>query len=151
MRRKNVQGHREAAYRKTSAFVLDGSVTMGWFFDDEKSEYAEAVYASLASKTAVVPHIWFLEVMNGTLLGERRKRATLAKANQFINLIQQLPVVTDVQVPLRETLTLARAYGLTSYDAAYLELSIRRGLPLATLDRSLQAAAKDAGVERYNP
>lgn len=124
---------------------------MAWFFEDERGEYAEAVHDSLVSRTAVVPHVWFLEVMNALLMGERRKRTTHAKVNNFIELSRYLSLVTDTQMSPQDILAIAREHNLSSYDAAYLELAIRRGLPLATLDRSLQAAAKTMGVERYNP
>jgi predicted nucleic acid-binding protein len=137
---------------KRTEFVLDCSVTVSWFFEDEADAYAEAVADSLVSATAVVPALWHLEVANVLLVGERRKRATTAKVAQFLTLLRALPITTDGETHSRawtDTLNLARTHGLSAYDAAYLELAVRRGLPLATLDNELKAAAKAAGVPLY--
>jgi predicted nucleic acid-binding protein len=139
---------------KARAFVLDCSMTMSWFFDDEASEYAEAVEDSFASASAVVPSLWALEVANALIVGERRKRATEAKVAQFLGLLKTLPISTDDETASRawhESLRLARAHQLSAYDASYVELAIRRGIPLATLDDRLKAAADAAGVPKYEP
>lgn len=139
---------------RTGAFVLDGSVALAWFFEDELDAYAERVEDSLPRATIVVPSLWFLEVANALLAGERRKRTTGAKVARFLGLLAELPLVVDEQVSERafgDVLALARAHGLSAYDAAYLELAVRRGLPLATLDGQLIAAAATAGVARYAP
>jgi predicted nucleic acid-binding protein len=131
------------------AFVLDCSVAVAWFFEDEASAYAQAVEDSLASSAAVVPSLWRLEVANALLMGERRERTTEAKVTQFLTLLNSLPITVDDEAPGRawsDVLHLAREHNLTAYDAAYLELALRRGLPLATLDERLKAAAEVAGV-----
>jgi predicted nucleic acid-binding protein len=134
-------------------FVLDCSITLAWFFEDEANAYAEAVEDSLAEASAVVPALWSLEVANGLLVGERRRRTTEAKVTQFLTLLRSLPITADDETAARawqDTLPLARAHELSAYDAAYLELAMRRGLPLATLDEDL-AAAEAVGVARYEP
>jgi predicted nucleic acid-binding protein len=131
-------------------FVLDTSVAISWFFDDEAKEYTAAVLESLVEWEAVVPSLWFLEVANVLLVAERRGRCTEAEAVRFIELLESLPIVTDDATPLRAlhgTYQLAREYGLTAYDAAYLELAMRLGAPLATLDKQLVEASEKAGVK----
>jgi len=140
--------------KRSGAFVLDGSVTLAWFFEDEADAYAEAVENSLRRATAVVPALWALEVANALLVGERRKRTTEAKAAYFARLLQELPRANDEQTSaqaFRDIFFLARKHGLSAYDACYLELALRRGLPLATLDKRLKAAASAAGVRAYAP
>ncbi len=144
----------KGARLRTRAFVLDGSVTLAWAFEDETDAYAEAAADSLAGGTGVVPALWPLEVANGLRVGERRKRTSEAKVAQFLALLRSLPIAVDDETALRawqDTLHLARAHGLSVYDAAYLEIAVRRGLPLATLDDDLKAAAAAAGVAEYRP
>lgn len=103
---------------------------------------------------AIVPSLWPLEVANALLMGERRKRATEAKMTAFLNLLAALPISVDDDTAGRawqSSLHLARSHRLSVYDAAYLELSIRERLPLATLDDHLAAAATAAGVPAYAP
>jgi predicted nucleic acid-binding protein len=100
----------------------------------------------------VVPAIWHLEVANALLMGERRKRSTRADTATWTAFLATLPIDVDNETPGRawdEVLDLARAQNLTSYDAAYLELAIRRGLPLATLDDKLRMAAIAVGTAVY--
>jgi predicted nucleic acid-binding protein len=137
---------------KRPAFVLDGSVTLAWYFADEQDAYADEVATSLASSAAVVPAMWPLEIANAILMGERRQRGTMAKASVWLRFLRSLPITVDDETHVRawgDTLDLARNHRLTAYDAAYLELSLRRGLPLATLDNKLKAAAKAAGVADF--
>ena len=97
----------------------------------------------------MVPSIWPLEVSNVLLLGERRQRVTYAKTTRFVQVLQELPISIDsetVSAALDAVLQLGRGYDLTSYDAAYLELAMRRRLPLATIDERLTTAARQAGV-----
>ena len=134
--------------------MLDGSITLAWFFEDEADAYAESVEDALASAAAVVPALWPLEVANGLLMAERRKRTTEAKVTQFVALVTSLPISIDDETAARawqDSLHLARAHTLTVYDAAYLELALRRGLPLATLDERLKKAAAAVGVPEYKP
>jgi len=130
-------------------FVLDCSLTMAWCFDDEATPYTDGVRDQLADVRAIVPMLWPLEVANATIVGERRKRLDEARTLRFFALLSGLPIIIDDETATRawsETSHLARAYNLSAYDAAYLELAIRRGLPLASLDDKLKAAAKSAGV-----
>lgn len=136
------------------AFVLDCSLTAAWFFEDEADAYAQAVEDSLASVAAIVPALWPLEVANALLMGERRKRATEAKVTTFLGLLQDLPIAIDDETAghaWHETIHLARTHQLSAYDAAYLELAVRRRLPLASLDGPLKAAAKAVGVLTFTP
>ncbi len=145
---------KKKAKAKSAVFVLDGSITLAWFFEDEADAYAESVEDALASAAAVVPALWPLEVANGLLMGERRKRTTEAKVTQFVALLTTLPISIDdetVARAWRDSLHLARAHNLTVYDAAYLELALRRGLPLASLDDRLKKAAAAVGVPEYKP
>jgi predicted nucleic acid-binding protein len=138
--------------KKVEEFVLDGSVTLAWYFADEADPYANAVVGRFPAAQAVVPTIWPLEVANALLMGERRKRSTVAQATKWTGYLSSLPITVDSETSVRawgDVLTLARAQNLTAYDAAYLELALRRGLPLATLDDKLKAAAAAVGVAMY--
>jgi predicted nucleic acid-binding protein len=132
------------------ALVVDASVVLAWCFADEGSEFAYRILDLLEETPAVVPSLWFVEVANAVLVGERRKRLKPADAARFLKLLQTLMVETDPQTSgraLTDTLALARAWHLSAYDAAYLELAMREGLPLATLDDKLRTAARMAGVD----
>lgn len=133
-------------------FVLDCSVTMAWCFDDEATPYTESVQEKLVDARAIVPTIWPLEVANAALVGERRKRLDEARSARFLAFLGALPIVVDDETDRRafgDVIHLARAHNLSSYDASYLELAIRRGLPLACLDGKLKAAARAVGVSLY--
>jgi predicted nucleic acid-binding protein len=107
------------------------------------------VLSALASRWAVVPDLWHLEVVNTLLVGERRKRSTQANTVTWLGFLVSLPITVDEETRLRAfgpTLSLARQHNLSAYDAAYLELAIRRGLALATLDDKLKTAAQTVGV-----
>lgn len=133
----------------TDRFVLDGSLALAWYFADEASPYADAVAQGLATREAVVPMLWRLEIANALVVGERRRRSTQAQAAAFVARLERLPIVVDDQTDARawgETLRLARAHTLSAYDAAYLELAMRLGLPLASLDGQLLAASAAVGV-----
>lgn len=132
------------------SFVIDNSVVMAWFFEDESSDYTVSVLESLTKYDCIVPSIWPLEVANTLLVGERRGRTTEAKAARFITLLNSLPIQVDPETTrhaLLDTLQLAREHNLSSYDAAYLELAMREGVPIATQDKALKKAAKKCGVK----
>jgi predicted nucleic acid-binding protein len=136
----------------TNAFVLDGSVTMVWGFEDEDDDYAAAILDKMPDLQAHVPSLWTLEVANALIVGERRGRATAAETARFLAILGTFPIAVDDETAARawaDTLHLARAHNLSTYDASYLELAIRRGLPLASLDGKLIAAAKTIGVPLY--
>lgn len=133
----------------SSGIVLDASVTMAWCYPDEHRSYAYAVLDFLDNGVAVVPSLWRLEVANALLIGERRFRLSPADVKRFFELLNGLPIHIDTETGSRafaETLALGRIHKLSTYDAAYLELAMREGLELATLDDQLKKAAKGAGV-----
>ena len=132
--------------------VLDCSVALCWYFRDEADPYADGVATKLTSTEAVVPSLWPLEVANAVLMGEQRNRSTQADAQRWIAVLETLPITLDGETAAHawnDTLKLARAQNLSAYDAAYLELALRRGLPLATLDAELKAAAQAVGVPLF--
>ena len=129
----------------SNSFVVDNSVVMAWCFKDEANPYADAVLTSLTRATAVVPGIWPLEVVNVLLVAERSERLHESDSVRFISLLSQLPIVVERTWPersMKDLLALGRAHSLSSYDAAYLELAMRQGLPIATLDNNLLKAAR---------
>ncbi|MCJ7622058.1 MAG: type II toxin-antitoxin system VapC family toxin [Anaerolineaceae bacterium] len=135
-----------------TAFVLDTSVVMAWCFEDENNSYADAVLDHLKEDTALAPGIWPLEIGNVLVSAERRGRMTRAESEHFLELIQQLPI--EVETPssrrLFETvINLAREQSLSTYDAAYLDLAMRVGVRLATLDNAMQQAAIRFGIPTY--
>jgi len=138
-----------------SRYVLDNSVAMRWLLVSQKKAdqaYAEKVLQSLAETEAVVPHLWHLEAANVLLGAEKRGELETGEVERFIAQLESLPIQVDpltAHQAFSRTLGLSRAYKLSSYDAAYLELSIREGLPLATLDKDLRKAAKKADVDLY--
>lgn len=132
--------------------VVDASVALAWCFPDEASNYADGVLVALEGHAILVPAVWGLEIANAVLTGERRKRLRQPEIRRFTTLLDSLSLVQDVQSVsehVSNVLPLAREYNLSAYDAAYLELSIRHGTPLATLDGKLQKAAKKAGIEIF--
>lgn len=134
--------------------VLDASITFAWLFDDESSAIADAVFERVMSSGGHVPTIWGLEVANTLIVAERRKRITRAQLLVHARRLQTIPLQVDTETmsdPISSILPLALRWNLTVYDAAYLELAIRRALPLATLDERLRAAAASAGIALYAP
>jgi predicted nucleic acid-binding protein len=127
---------------------------MSWCFEDEVDAYTERVLASCAQSKALVPSVWSLEVANVLAIAERRKRLTPTESARFLELLGEL-AIEHADVPFTRAtgsvLTLARELGLSSYDAAYLDLAVRSSLPLATRDRKLMAACRRSGVERFAP
>ncbi len=125
-------------------FVLDNSVVMAWCFEDESSQYSDIILGNLEFSTGFVPTIWPLEVTNVLLVAERKGRISKAGVSRFITLLDQLPIVVEQESPSRmfkEIFALGREYNLSSYDASYLDLAMRKGLSLATLDMKLITAA----------
>ncbi len=136
-------------------YVLDNSVAMRWLLPSQKSadqDYAEAVLRSMLHATALVPQLWYLEAANVLLTAEQHGELTTAEADSFVIELLNLSIETDnltTHQAFGQTLSLARTYHLSSYDAAYLELAIRTKLPLATLDKRLLKAAGKAQVTLY--
>ena len=132
-----------------SALVIDSSAALSWCFEDEASPESDALFEQVRDQGAIVPGLWHLEVANVLLQAERRGRITTGDVAMRLELIADLPIITDDETiarAWREILALARAEGLTTYDATYLEVAIRRGLPLVTKDAALIAAAGRSGV-----
>jgi predicted nucleic acid-binding protein len=131
-------------------FVLDSSVALTWFFKDQGSAKTDLILQELgAGSRCVVAQHWRLEVTNVLLGAERAKRKSTAESTQFLALLEKIIIEVDQETDRSAasvTLALARKHKLTSYDAAYLELASRRGLPLATLDEDLRKAAKSESV-----
>jgi predicted nucleic acid-binding protein len=136
----------------TGEVVVDASVALAWCFPDEASEYADAVLSALEGRAILVPAVWPVEVANAVLVAERGKRISQPDARRFVELLQGLAIHQD-SLPVGESvsniLPLAREYGLSAYDASYLEVAIRRDAPLATLDRGLAKAGRKAGIELW--
>ena len=132
------------------ALVIDGSTALGFLMSDEQAPAAfRALDALERGAPTFVPAHWPLEVANGLLMAERRRRATQADVTEALHVVLSLPIEIDRETTSRvtgDTAGLARQYGLTIYDAAYLELAMRRGATLATSDAELARAAKKAGV-----
>lgn len=135
-------------------FVLDCSMTMSWCFEDEKSSEGDATLDSLVNgeREGLVPSLWRLEVINVLSVGERRGRLSTARSLLFLDFLLELPIIVD-ETPqdFKDILLLSRAYSLSSYDAAYLDLAAREQIPLATLDKKLETAANAACIPLLNP
>ncbi len=137
------------------SFVLDNSVTMRWFFGDGSPQdlaYAGKVLDAMKHDNAVVPVTWGLEVANVIARAEARALVTEARSSAFLEMLGDVDIEADTATfvhVLSDTLQLARRYQLSAYDASYLELALRRGISLATLDEDLQKAARKAGVKKF--
>ena len=136
-------------------FVLDASVALLWLVPQTNPagvDSASAALNALEESQALVPQLFALEVANVVVKVESKGMVTEADSQRFIVLLGQLNIVTDQATAvhaLGDTLNLARRYKLSTYDAAYLELALRKGLPLATLDANLAKAAITAGVPLF--
>lgn len=137
----------------TKRLILDASVTLAWCFEDEKTPYTESVLDRLASGwEADVPAIWPVEVANALLVAERKKRVTVAQIGTFLLRLKSLAIVAETaEFRIENVLSVARAGRLTAYDAAYLEASLHKSLPLATLDENLRKAAIAVGIAIFRP
>ncbi len=134
------------------SFVVDNSIVITWCFQDEANDYADAVLNSLTDAAAIVPSVWPLEVLNVLLVAERRQRLQQTDSARFLALLSQLPILVDqsrLEGRMGELLALGRANQLSSYDASYLELAMRLGVPIATLDQRLMAAASNVAVPLF--
>lgn len=131
------------------SLVLDASLTMTWYFEDEATPATEDLLDTVAETGAVVPPLWRLEVANGFQSGIRRKRIDAAYRDASIDDLRKLPIIVDLDTDAHiwtTTLRLSDRYALTIYDACYLELAQRLNLPLATLDQELRAAGHALGL-----
>jgi predicted nucleic acid-binding protein len=134
------------------SFVLDNSVALAWCFEDEQTPAIMALLDRVTETGATAPMLWPLEALNGLLAAQRRRRLDAERRAHLAALLHALPVTIDTETADRAwaaTAELAERFGLSVYDAAYLELALRRGLPLATLDRPLRTAAAASGLEVF--
>lgn len=134
-------------------FVLDASVALGWFLDNPVSPYALRVKQALVDDArAVVPALWHLEMANGLVVAERRRILATAEGTRCLQYVEQLTSQIETNndlIPAWQALATARSFQLSAYDAVYLDTARNEGLPLATLDQSMRAAAIKAGVEIF--
>jgi predicted nucleic acid-binding protein len=131
------------------SLILDCSMTLSWYFEDERTAARIGILNQVADDGAVVPVLWRLEVLNGLQVAVRRGRITIAYRDASLADLRALAIAIDPRTSRQAwsaTLRLSDRLGLTLYDAAYLELALRRQLPLATLDRELARAAEAQSV-----
>ena len=126
--------------------VIDASIAAAWFFPDEDSAIARKAGEHVFNEGGLVPRLFWFEIRNALLIGERRGRGDPAASAAFLARLDALPIEVDHRPSGIELLGLAREHALSGYDAAYLELALRSATQLATLDRRLVTAATAAGV-----
>lgn len=129
--------------------VIDASITLSWYFEDERTPAANAVLDQVTAMGAVVPALWKLETANGLQIAIRRQRVDAAFRDRALLQLARLPITIDTDTDTyawTTILQLADRFQLTLYDAAYLELAQRCALPLATLDAELRTAAGVLGL-----
>lgn len=132
-----------------AGLVLDSSVTLAWFLPDERRAEIDALLDRVSVEGAVVPGLWPIEVGNAFLAAERQKRMSAMQRGKALRALAMLPIQFDAETVVHAwatALSLAEAHRLTLYDAVYLELAVRRSLPLASLDRDLRAAGSALNV-----
>lgn len=136
--------------------VLDASVALAWLFERDRpqeAEQARQVLLAIAEHPALVPALWHTEISNALLVGERRQVVSEAQVLDYLSRLSRLPIRTDDVEPAsrREgVIALARQYGLSAYDATYLDLALRQGAVLATFDRRLAEAMSRAGGNLFD-
>jgi predicted nucleic acid-binding protein len=133
-----------------SSFVIDASVIVSWYSPDEQNDYAKEVLFCLRKEQAVTPCLCFFEVNNVLRMLEKKEKLSGLQVDKALAALDKLRIVRDgaptgFQIPL--VLRLSREYGLTIYDACYLELAVRLNFPIASLDNDLIKAAKAAEIE----
>jgi predicted nucleic acid-binding protein len=129
--------------------VIDASLTMSWYFDDESTAATDGLLDLVAAGGATVPALWHLEVANAFQMAVRRQRIDAIYRDASLAELALMPITTDADTnsyAWSTTLRLAERFSVTLYDAAYLELAQRRALPLATLDKELRAAAPAVNI-----
>lgn len=138
----------------SEAFVLDASIAFAWFYPRQATPVSETLLGLVESGTvAVVPPLWFVEVSNGLLVAQRRELITRSERKQALDGLSSLALAVDEHDPrsaFDRTAALAEQQGLSVYDAAYLEVAMRRRLPLGSRDRALLAAARQCGVTVFD-
>ena len=134
----------------SAAFIIDCSITMAWCFADEATSRAAEILDRMEEEAVLVPALWYLEVANVLAMAEKRNRITADNSDNFVQLLERFDMEVDEDGSGRAfgtLLPLCRKHGLTSYDAVYLDLAVRRRLPLATLDDGLRRSAKALGIK----
>ncbi|NJR61129.1 MAG: type II toxin-antitoxin system VapC family toxin [Cyanobacteria bacterium CRU_2_1] len=136
-------------------FVLDCSVAISWCIQDEHNIYADAVFTLLSGgNQAIIPGIWWLEIINVLLVAERRQRSTWVQTTEALTILRSLPIAID-DAPFSHTIdsviNLGREHNIAAYDAAYLELALRQELLLATIDHRLAKVAQNLGCLLEDP
>ncbi len=127
-----------------NSFVIDASVASAWLLDDESDQFADDAYAALQVNRGLVPQHWHFEVRNALIMAERRSRIFADEVDLGLHRLDQMTTQwldTDATPDLNTTFALARRHRLSFYDSLYLELALRRNIPLATLDSALDRAA----------
>jgi predicted nucleic acid-binding protein len=131
------------------SFVVDNSVALTWCFEDERTPATTALLEQVGEAGGFAPMLWPLEALNGLFVAERRGRLDASRRRRLAGFLHALPITLDAETASQAwtaTARLAERFGLSAYDAAYLELAQRHQLPLATLDRDLRSAATALGV-----
>ena len=135
----------------SDAFVVDASMAFAWVKPSQASADSDALLARIEQGAMViVPPLWFLEVANGLLVAQRRKLLTASERTRALDRLSGLALTADdgdPRIAFGRTSALAEEYGLSLYDAAYLEVALRRALPIASRDEALLAAAARAGAK----
>ena len=132
--------------------VLDNSVVCGWLLENQATPYSDAIAQRLQDDQAVAPPLLRLEYANVLRTACKRGRLTAQQAQDAIAQLAELPVEIDAELPdAAQLLALAVRYDLSSYDATYLDLALRRQLPVATQDVALAQAARLSGVGVVTP
>ena len=129
-----------------TGFVIDASILAGLALADERPSRAVAAVERLREETALAPSLVFFEIRNVLLVSERRRRITPTGTEEFLQIVARLPIMIDVDCDEKRLMPLARKHRLAAYDAAYLELALRKSVALATLDAELERAARAEGV-----
>jgi predicted nucleic acid-binding protein len=141
--------------RPALTLILDASASLAWIFertDRVEAEHATTVLAVLKHRPAFVPALWHIDILNALVVAQRRGIISVSKAMDFLTKLDRLPIQTDeIVMPSRKEaiFTLAGQYGLSAYDATYLELALRMGAALVTFDKKLTQARDAAGVSSY--
>ena len=132
------------------SLIVDASITMAWCFEDEATPATEEVLDQVVESNALVPSVWRFEVGNALQTAIRRKRITEIFRDDALAKLQAMPITVDPETDAyvwTTALRLSERFGLTLYDAAYVELAQRRNLPLASLDQEMRAAASALNIE----
>ncbi len=132
------------------SFIIDNSIVMSWCFKEQTNPLADTILGWLQEASAYVPSVWPLEVVNVLIAAERKALISKSDSIRFLRLLSQLPIRVQHESTeglMKDTLGLARDHNLSSYDASYLDLAMKKGVPLATLDKKLRKAAKSVNVE----